>query len=168
MWTRRTFHECAEELRVISDDFRAAYLNKFGRPRSDLDHVLVETSQRGVELLRILALSIRADQDYGLTNNDRVPVGAFMSSATQDEVSVMFSDYRPPYGKLRGSRALGLRQALNKIAHANPTRSHFFADEGTHDLILSGLDRGETWIAVISVIDLCRVIQSLPDKNIQQ
>ena len=128
---------------------------------------MLETSRRGVELLRVLALSIRSEQDYGLINDDITPVGAFRSTATQDELTVLFRNYHPPYRQLRGFTALGLRQALNKVAHANPTRSGFFANDETHDLILAGVGRAETWIAVISLIDLCRVIKSLPDERIR-
>jgi hypothetical protein len=163
MWQRRTFHECASELSAISEDFRAAYTNKFGWDRSKRDQVMLDTSKRGVEVLRILALSIRSDQDYGLINNDPTPVGALRSKATQAEVLAAIRDYCPPYGQLSGYTSLGLRQALNKIIHADPTRSGFFADENTHDLILSGVNQGDIWIAVISLIDLCSVIKSLPD-----
>jgi hypothetical protein len=156
MWERRTFHECAAELSTISEDFRAAN-------RKRLDQVMLETSQRGVELLRILALSIRGDQDHGLIDNVPTAVGALRSGATEDEVISVIRDYRPPYDQLSGFTALGLRQALNKIAHADPTRSGFFANNENHDLILSGVDQGRTWVAVISLIDLCRVIKSLPD-----
>lgn len=44
----------------------------------------------------------------------------------------------------------------------------FFADADTHDLILTGEERGSTWVAVISIIDLCNVIKSLPDARTQQ
>lgn len=168
MWQRRTFHECAEELSVISEDFRAAYTNKFGWERSRRDRVLADTSKRGVEVLRILALSIRSDQDFGLTINDPTPVGALKPDATQAEVLSVIRDYRPPYSQLSQYNPLTLRQALNKIAHADPTRSGFFADNDTHDLILSGVNQGSIWIAVISLIDLCRVIKSLPDASLRQ
>jgi hypothetical protein len=163
MWQRRSFHECAEELSAISADFRAAHTNKFGWDRSKRDRVMVDTSQRGVEVLRTLALSIRSDQDFGLTDNDPRPVGALRSKAIQTEVFVAIRDYRPPYDKLAGFKPIGLRQALNKIAHADPSRGAFFADNETHELILSGVNQGDTWIAVISLIDLCRVIKALPD-----
>lgn len=129
---------------------------------------MVDASKRGVEVLRILALSIRSDQDFGLTINDPTPVGALKSSTTRAEVSSVIRDYRPPYSQLNGCTPLGLRQALNKIAHADPTRSGFFADNDTHDLILSGVNQGNTWIAVISLIDLCRVIKTLPDVSTRQ
>lgn len=37
---------------------------------------MIEASQRGVEILRILALAIRAEQDYGLTSSAPARVGA--------------------------------------------------------------------------------------------
>jgi len=163
MWQRRTFHECASELSAISEDFRSAYTDKFGWDSSKRERIMLDASQRGVEVLRILALSIRSEQDYGLTNNDSTPVGALRSNTTQVEVLDAIQNYRPPYSQLNGYAPLGLRQALNKIAHADPTGSGFFADENIHDLILSGVNQGTKWIAVISLIELCSVIKSLPD-----
>jgi hypothetical protein len=168
MWQRRTFHECASELSAISEDFRAAHTNRFGWARFKRDQVMLDTSKRGVEILRILTLSIRSDQDFGLTNNDSTPVGAFRTKANQAEVLGTIRDYRPPYGQQSAFTPLGLRQALNKIAHADPTRSGFFADNKTHDLILSGVNQGDTWIALISLIDLCSVIKSIPDVRTRQ
>jgi hypothetical protein len=168
MWARRTFHDCAEELDAISSNFRTAYTNRLGWDGPTCERVMFETSTRGVEVLRILALAIRSEQDYGLTNSDRAAVGALRTNITRDEASLAIKRYRPPYNELNGYTPLGLRQALNKIAHANPTRSGFFADENTHDLILTGMDRGDTWIAVISLIDLSRVIKSLPNIRTQR
>lgn len=165
MWQRRTFHECAEELGALSEDFRSAHTNRFGWDSSRTQRVMVETSRRGVEILRILALSIRSDQDFGLTENGSTPVGALQNVATDAELVAAIRDYRPPYDRLTGFAPLKLRQALNKIAHANPSRSGFFADEHTHDLILTGEDRGDMWIAIISLIDLCSVIVALPDEQ---
>jgi len=57
---------------------------------------------------------------------------------------------------------------LNKIAHADPSQSRFFADDVVHDLILSGKAQNErTWIAIISIFDLCRAVKSLPDQITQ-
>lgn len=163
MWQRRTFHECASELTAISEDFRSAHTNRFGWDQPKRDRVMLDTSTRGVEVLRILALSVRSDQDFGLTSDDPTPVGALRSKVTEAEVLAAIRDYRPPYGQQSGYKPLGLRQALNKIAHADPNRSGFFANNNTHDLILSGVNQGDAWIAVISLIDLCSVIKSIPD-----
>ena len=82
-------------------------------------------------------------------------------------------DYNPPYNKLGskdGFTKLNLRKALNKIVHRNPDpkMNSFYANANYHDLILCGDDRDRTkkWIAVISVIDLCKTIQSIPDRPI--
>ena len=168
MWQRRTFHECASELCAISEDFRSAHTNRFGWDRAKRDRILRDTSTRGVEVLRILALSIRADQDVGLTGTDLTSVGAVRTNATEAEALTAVRTYQPPCSQLQGFAPLKLRQALNKIAHADPTRSGFFADDNTHDLVLTGLERGSTWIAVISLIDLCSVVKSLPDANTRQ
>jgi hypothetical protein len=163
MWQRRTFHECAEELGAISEEFRSAFTNRFGWGRSKCDQALLDSSRRGVEVLRILALSIRSEQDFGLTDDNTNPVGALKLKATESEVLAAIREYRPPYDQLKDFRPLSLRQALNKVAHADPTRSGFFADRHTHDLILSGISQIDCWIAVISLIDLCCAIKSLPD-----
>ena len=160
MWTRRTFHECASELGSISIEFRAAH-------RTGQLQIMIDTSERGVEVLRILALSIRSDEDYGHTQIGTTQVGILRSRVTALEVRDTIRDYRPPYKALAGYAPLTLRLALNKIAHADPAQSGFFADEQTHDLILSGTDKGSTWLAIISVIDLCNVVQSLPDRRNQ-
>jgi len=167
MWERRSFHECATELSAISEDFRSAYTDKFGWGRPRYEQIMLETSRRGVEILRILALSIRGDEDFGLTESGSSPVGALRSRAAPADVPKAIRDYQPPYASLSGYTPIRLRQALNKIAHADPTRSGFYADNETHDLILTGILQGEIWIAVISLIDLCRVIKSIPDIRIR-
>jgi len=168
MWQRRTYHECAEELAAISEDFRAAHTNRHGWDLAQRRRVINSTSVSGVELLLVLALSIRSDQDYGLTKGNAEPVGAFRAKATEDEVAAAIKGYQLPYDRLKGFSPLALRQALNKIAHADPKRNSYFANEQTHDLILTVVDRGEKWIAVISLIDLCRVIKSLPDAGVRR
>jgi hypothetical protein len=167
MWLRRTFHECAEELKAQSDFFRSAYFNRRNFSPAERESSMVSASERGVEVLRILALSIRADQDVGLTNNNPAAVGALRVDVTDDEITRTLTDYQPPYTQQRGSRPLTLRQALNKIAHANPQRTGFYVDANTHDLLIAGTNRGESWLAVISILDLCRVIKSLPDAKIR-
>jgi hypothetical protein len=163
MWQRRTFHECASELRSISEQFRAAYTNRWRWNDARRDDMLRDTSTRGVEILRILALSIRSDQDYGLTQPRPDSVGAFHSGVSEADALSFVQTYQPPYTALPGYTPLRLRQALNKVAHANPTRCGFFADDTTHDLLLTGDDRTASWVAVVSLPDLCSVIQHLPD-----
>lgn len=116
-------------------------------------------------MLRILALSIRSDQDYGLTHVGPDAVGAFRDDAAEADALAFIPQYRPPYSRLAGFAPLRLRQALNKIAHANPAGCGFFADDDTHDLILTGQERRKSWIAVVSLIDLCTLIELIPDAS---
>lgn len=166
MWQRRTYHECASELRAISEDFRSAHTNRFGWDSAQRDRILRDTSTRGVEILRILALAVRSDQDFGVTAANGTSVGAIKNNVTDAEARASVLAYRPPYGALDGYGPLALREALNKVAHANPDGSGFFADDATHDLILTGRRHDSHWVAVLSLIDLCDVIDSLPDANV--
>ena len=166
MWNRRTFHECADELKAISDDFRAAYTNKVAIGEQQRNEILEGTSKRGVEILRILALSIRSEQDSGIIPAIDNTVGALKPSASDNDVFFTLNYYRPPYSDKSNFEPLGLRDALNKIAHANPKQTDFFANDSAHDLILCGQKNNNTWIAIISLIDLCRVIKSITDRNI--
>lgn len=165
MWQRRSFHECASELAAISDDFRAAHTNRWGWDEGRRRTVLGDTSVRGVEVLRILALSVRGDQDYALTSRGSGTVGAFRRNAVGTDVRSFIAAYRPPYRELPDFSSLKLRDALNKIAHANPEGAGFYADDASHDLLLSGLERGAPWLAVVSIPDLCAEIRSLPDAS---
>jgi hypothetical protein len=125
------------------------------------------SSERGVEILRVLALSIRSEQDFGSIPSIRTTVGALKRSTNTSEVSATLNSYRPPYSGKAGFEPLSLREALNKIAHANPYRTGFFADDAVHELILSGNHGSNTWIAIVSIADLCRAIKSLPDQSVQ-
>ena len=166
MWTRRTWHECASELESVSSQFRTAYTNGRGFDSNRRDAVMRDSSIRGVELLRILALAVRSEQDTGLILKLPVVVGAVNENATQADLVFMPSHYRPPYNKVKDYKPLKLRDALNKIAHADPVRAGFFADEKTHDLILSGKNKEKFWVAVVSLLDLCMVIKVIPDRPI--
>lgn len=171
MWLRRTFHECADELEMVSLNFRTAFTNSFGVDQQRRGEILRDSSEKGVEILRILALSIRPEQDYNAAFKNAtqdITVGALKHSASSKDVSDVINSYRPPYSKKPGFKQLRLRDALNKIAHADPSESGFFANDAFHDLILSGRDQqGRTWIAIISIIDLCRAVKSLPDQITQ-
>lgn len=167
MWKRRTFHECAEELEALSQNFRDAYINQLELDQQSKDKILQETSTRGTEILRILALSIRSEQDFGSIPSIPTTVGALMRSATTSEVFAILDSYQPPYSKITGFEPLPLREALNKIAHADPNKAGFYADDIVHELILCGNQGSKTWIAIVSITDLCRSIKLLPDQNVQ-
>lgn len=167
MWKRRTLHKCAEELEVLSQDFRDTYINKSKLDQQSREKVLQESSERGIEILRVLALAIRSEQDVDGIPPIRTTVGALKRSANASEVSTILNSYRPPYSGKAGFEPLPLREALNKIAHANPYRAGFFADDAVHELILSGNHGSNTWIAILSIADLCRAVKSLPDQTVQ-
>ena len=96
MWKRKTLHECADELLAISQDFRAAHINKFGMEERRRNQILQGTSERGVEILRTLALSVRSEEDYGIIPEIDDTVGAIKPSATDSEVFTTLNYYRPP------------------------------------------------------------------------
>jgi hypothetical protein len=97
-----------------------------------------EVSRRGIEVLRVLALAIRSEQDYGIIATMQTAVGAIRDKVAEDEAINLTQNYRPPYSALPDFAPLPLRQPLNKIAHADPRSSGYFADSQTHDLILVG------------------------------
>jgi hypothetical protein len=155
------------ELRQISQRFRDAYLNSTSSSQGKRESELRQASQEAVEVLRVLALSIRSEQDHDLTTNVSKPVGAVNRDVTDREKIATINDYEPPYENMTGFEPLGLRKALNKIAHADPTRNGFHADKSTHDLILTGSYRNKGWTAIISITDLCDAIRSIPDMATQ-
>lgn len=167
MPSRPTFYSSATDLAYESERFRSA----FSRPERDPDRagILEDASRRGVQLLRSLALAVRSEQDYGLLPMKSQRVGSVLETAAQGEIEALVPVYRPPYATLHTFAPLDLRNALNKIAHATPAplRSGVYADAVTHDMISSGTRRGCPWIAVISVLDVCRVLQALPDRLLQ-
>lgn len=121
--------------------------------------------------MRVLALSIQSEQDYDQAfkkATQAITVGALKRSDSNNDVFDAINNYRPPYSGKSGFEQLGLREALNKIAHAAPLQSKFFANNVVHDLILSGKDnQGKTWIVIVSIVDLCRAVKSLPDQTIK-
>jgi hypothetical protein len=69
---------------------------------------------------------------------------------------------------IEGYSPLDLRQALNKIAHADPQRADYYVGprDNAHDLLLYGANRGEVWFAAISILMLVKAIHALPDSAI--
>lgn len=159
-WTRRSFHECAEELRQISEQFREAYLSSDqGRVRS-----MQDASTRGVDVLKILVMSVRPEIEHGMIANPQDAVGTVIENVSPELVDSFVSSYRPTHANLTHSRPLTLREALNKIAHASPLGNGFFADRDTHDLLLNGEYNRRKWIAVVSIVKVCDLILKLPDQ----
>lgn len=163
-WERRTFHECAAELKQTSDTFRRAYLSPESTRGRAID--LRRSSIDGVELLRILALAVRSEQDAGLLPKSSSVVGAMMSPITTEEIQMLLHAYRPPLSAMYGFFPLPLRDALNKVAHTNVRKAKFAVDSSNHDLLLSGENNRVPWFAILSVPALCQAISALPDASI--
>ena len=163
MWERRTFHDCAKELEQVSFRFRMAHVGDGPNNERDRQRELKETSIAGVEILRILALAIRSEQDYGSTPDIPAFVGAIKQDIEIEDCKVFLRTYEAPYATLDGFDPLRLRDALNKIAHADSSRSGYFANREDHDLLLCGTQGRKNWLAVISIPALCKEIESLPD-----
>lgn len=161
MWQRRTFQECASELIQSSELFRQAYMS----PNSLPPEILASESKTGIELLKILALSVRPEQDYCSLPRDPV-IGALKARASREEFDLLRLSYTPPYSHLTGFTPLDLRDGLNKVAHADPRAAGFYVDATHHDLLLTGTLNNNFWIAVLSVIDLCDSVLLLPDRNL--
>ena len=167
MWKRRTLHECAEELAQISENFRLAYMNRLGLFDPHRRQQSLESSSiRGVEVLRILALAVRSEQDANTRPRESDSVGVLLGAASPNDVFMALNHYQPSKEPWTSWRPLALREAFNKIAHANPARAGFFADEESHDLILTGDQRGVPWIAVMSIVRLCAAVCRLPDQDV--
>lgn len=99
MWKRRTFHECAEELEILSQDFRDAYTSKSRIDQQSREKILQESSEKDIEILRVLALSIRSEQDFRILPSIRTTVGALDRSTNTSEISATLNNYRPPYNE---------------------------------------------------------------------
>jgi hypothetical protein len=163
-WERRTFHECVAELKQTSDIFRLAYLSPDSTRGRAIE--LKRSSIEGVELLRILALAVRSEQDAGLLPKSSSIVGAMMSPITKEEIQTLLLAYQPPISALSGFSPLPLREALNKIAHTNVRSTNFAVDRSNHDLLLSGKYKGVPWLAILSVPAICEAISTFPDASI--
>jgi hypothetical protein len=180
MWKRETWHECADELGEVCLNFRQAYWGRRSKswPRHPGDEAeMRECSIEGVKLLRALALAVRSEQDFDLASNPINVVGALRKEnalpADADEVK-QGRGYQSMLGK-DDYVPLTLRQALNKIAHADPKAADYYigpragrlaGSHRNHDLLLFGEDSGQKWFAAVSLLELIKAIRSLPDANI--
>jgi hypothetical protein len=171
MWKRATWHECADELSVVCQDFRDAYWGRrhgSGWPKHPDDIAnMAKSSEKGVQLLRALALAVRSEQDFDLIPQTMTVVGALKreNATTTDAAEVKQKRGYAQMLSINGYTPLLLRQALNKIAHADPQKADYYIGPGdcVHDLLLYGEDRGNSWFAVVSLIELVKAIRALPD-----
>ena len=160
----------------VSQRFRRAFL--YGRtngvpPRHpDDEKEMEEASTRGVQILRALSLAVRSEQDFGLVPTSFDIVGAFKrkNAELKDANEVKHRFGHRNVLKLDGYGPLKLRQALNKIAHADPESAGFFVgpSDRTHELLLFGDERGNHWFAAISIPCIVDAIRSLPDTKITE
>lgn len=167
VWKRRTFHECATELEQLSCKFRIAHMGKGYASEADRQRDLEKTSIAGMEILRILVLAIRSEQDYGTVPLESGSVGVLLSDLSEENCRNIVETYAAPYTNLYPSAHLRLRNALNKIAHSDGRKGGYFANRTEHDLLLCGDLRNKTWLAVISIPALCHEIKKLPDVPIR-
>lgn len=152
----------------ISSGVLGGRTNGVGWPRHPGDKAeMKDTSINGVQILRALALAVRSEQDFGLLPPDSSIVGAVKK---EDAVPSDAIDVKQACGfqsilKRAEYEPLPLRQALNKIAHANPESADYYIGplHSNHDLLLYGDNRGKQWFAAISILELIRVIRALPD-----
>ncbi len=173
MWQRATWHECADELDQVCETFRRAYWGKRhkGWPRHPDDVAEMEaTSKQGVQLLRALALAVRSEQDFKLVPTAAPVVGALKSEGAMPSDGYEVKQRGGYAGMLEvnGYAPLNLRQALNKIAHADPQTADYYVRvmDQAHDLLLYGEDRRKKWFAAISLLELVKAIRALPDASL--
>ena len=169
MWQRNTYHDCANELASISERFRMAYTGQL--QTSSNDAIMQECSIKGVEILKVLALSIRSEQDYGLLENPTTIIGAVKDPIEGDRVFFEKRFYEGEFRKKineNSYKPLYLRTGLNKIAHSDPRKSSFYASQDCHDLILVGTRGNNSWIAFFSLLKLIDVIRLLPDMELNE
>lgn len=155
MFLRDSWHHVAMELDMLSARFRRAYLAK---DQLEMQAASVE----GMAALQQL-VSVRREQDFGRLPRPNARVGGLCRQCV--DVVAFMKSYRPPY-TAAGLDALDVREALNKIMHADERVAGFRATADLHELLVSGIHKKDSWVAVISIPDFCRVVRSLPDQPI--
>jgi hypothetical protein len=168
MWQRDTYHVCAAELEQASERFREAFLGMRPLGPDERSQELVRSSKDGVDILKILALSVRPEQDFGSLPHASKQVGKLLCNVGSAETQAALTAGQLPPIVLPGATPLELREALNKIAHMDPrpSKSSFAVDEQRHEVVLTGEKHGSPWIAVLDIPALCDAIKALPDRDI--
>ena len=128
---------------------------------------MIETSIQGIQVLRALALAVRSEQDFAFLGDAKVAVGVLKQGDPVPDDAVEAKERGGYAGVLEvsGYIPLNIRQALNKIAHADPQAADYYIGlrDTAHDLLLYGVHRGRSWFAVISLLRLIEAIRALPD-----
>ena len=183
MWKRKSWHECAEELKEYSDRFVILHWHQERRPWSkpttrrtdELMNEMQQVSIDALELLKSLAANIRTDQDYGLTDYGG-NVGLLKTTNISENEHLKYKqEYRlfkhDDLVKQGHYQNLSLRDGLNKVIHADPSRSDYYVaprykgENAEHALLLYST-KGVEWFAVLSLLRLIEVIKELPDKQL--
>ncbi len=115
------------------------------------------TSQRAWDALTNLFEILRNEQDHGYLADVHmaVPVGLLVRSATAQKRSDMIAARRIDRNHPTCA-ALSLRDALNKVAHYDGSKSTYRIDgRGAHYLVLSGRHGNANWVAEFLVSKLC-------------
>lgn len=166
MWERKNFRDCADELEQVSQIFRDAYLKRDTLEPNEREEAMKKASVNGRNLLDILALNIRRElDDTTFELPDPKPIVGFIKSdksVSGLEQEQIIKDYQRPIQGSNGYDFLDLRTALDKIAHARRNQAGFHADENSHEVILCGVRGKVPWIAVISILELCKAVRLLP------
>lgn len=171
MWTRATWHECADELEDLSQRFRDAFWGRHHGsvwPRhADDEAEMLQSSRDAVKMLRAIALAVRSEQDFALVPDSMAVVGAIKRRNAVDGDADEAKRRHGYEGLLdtEGYEPLTLREALNRIAHADPRKADYYVGplDRCHDLLLFGDNRGERWFAAVSMLELPAAVRALPD-----
>jgi hypothetical protein len=117
-----------------------------------------ETSRRAWDALTNVFEVLRNEQDHGnLAQCYMVePTGFIVSDVTAADQQAMIAGKKIDRSHHSFS-SMGLRDALNKIAHHNTALSTFRVDRrGAHYIILGGSHRNKRWVAEILISKLCK------------
>jgi hypothetical protein len=168
MWQRGTYYDCASELEQASDRFREAVDRRKVVGSRESASELASSSKDGFDLLKILALSVRPEQDYGLLQDSKMQVGRWVRNADSSEIKSALTCSTSPPVIVHRAEPLKLREALNKVAHMDPRpgKSSFAANRLLHEVVLTGKKNGHHWIAILDILRLCEAIKALPNRNI--
>ena len=169
MFSRDSYHDCANRLTTECKDFRLAF-DRFQSGDRSAERNMLRSSIEGYTTLRSIALSVRPETDYGYIKCDQQVVGRIIKGASEQEVALIIDNPDNPNIEESRFSDLTLRDALNKIAHASPreNQSGFSLANNDHRIILSGEGYGKSWVSITSLTTLTSIIRNLPDREITE
>ncbi len=116
------FIKVATQIEVICKEFARAHAR--GASQTEL----VQITKPAAKLLHTLGISVRGDQDFGRTDRPNTRVGSLLSGAVACGPSAFRENYQPPFAGIQGSTPLDLREAFNKILHADGSDASYYVD----------------------------------------